>query len=280
MRGEKGTDGKKGESGSKGERGPPGKDGQIGHFFDMVKWLPIFTLMQFRKSFELCCLMITDPTKDLSKGYTKWKSRSDNHYDASAVRASDKCVNITTDRWGLTFKNNLYSINHVSMSSSNNIFLFLTFQTFSTEEQIVISDYTEECKIWRGVAISSTFIKIFGVDNKDGYIQIPFAIAKKQWVTLAVIWGGFDKSSSYIINGKITANFRANRLAFMASNRTSLGDINNDEMSKPLNGTISNIDLFQSEFSIPADLQSLIINNHIIEEDKSCTKRQNSNVSS
>ena len=52
----------------------------------------------------------------------------------------------------------------------------------------------------------------------------------------------------------------------MASTTMSLGDINNDKISKPLNGTISNIDLFESKFSIPADLQNLIINSHIIEE--------------
>ena len=52
------------------------------------------------------------------------------------------------------------------------------------------------------------------------------------------------------------------------SNRMSLGDINNDKMSRPLNGTISNMDLFGSEFSLPSDLQNLIINNHIVEEDK------------
>ena len=155
------------------------------------------------------------------------------------------------------------------MSSANNIFLFLTFQTFSTEEQIVVSDYTDECPIWRGVAISSAYIKIFGADNKDGYIQIPFTT--KGWITLVVIWGGSDKSSTYIINGKVSP-FRANDVGFMASTTMSLDDINNDKMSKPLNGTISNIDLFESEFSIPADLQNLIINSHIIEEDKSCTK--------
>ena len=95
----------------------------------MVKWLPIFTLKQFRKS-EDCCLMITNPAKDLD-GYTKWKSRSDNHHDAVAIRASDKYHEIGHNRWALNFKNNLYSIDHVSLSSGNNIFLFLTFQTFS-----------------------------------------------------------------------------------------------------------------------------------------------------
>ena len=52
------------------------------------------------------------------------------------------------------------------------------------------------------------------------------------------------------------------------STTMSLGDINNDKMSKPLNGTISNMDLFEGEFSLPTNLQNLIINNHIVEEDK------------
>ncbi len=241
------------------------------HLFDMVKWLPLFTLSEFRKSVELCCLMIEDPSKDLSAknnaNYTKWKSRSDKHFDANAIRASDECEKITTDRWGLIFKNNLYSINHVSMSSGDTIFMCITFETSSTEEQVVISDYTEDCPTWRGVTVSSTFIKILGVDNEHGYLRIPFTVQKKQWVTVVVIWGGFhdDLNSSYSINGKLSARFRANRIGFMVSNRTSLGDIENEEMSKPLNGSISNIDLFQTQISIPVELQQLIMKNHIIQ---------------
>ena len=124
------------------------------HLFDMVKWLPLFTLSEFRKSVELCCLMIEDPSKDLSAknnaNYTKWKSRSDKHFDANAIRAGDECEKIATDRWGLIFKNNLYSINHVSMSSGDTIFMCITFETSSTEEQVVISDYTEDCPTWHG----------------------------------------------------------------------------------------------------------------------------------
>ena len=255
---------KRGPPGPPGEEGPPGKRGPKGDpGFDMVKWLPIFTLKQFRKS-EDCCLMITNPAKDLD-GYTKWKSRSDNHHDAVAIRASDKYHEIGHNRWALNFKNNLYSIDHVSLTSANNIFLFLTFQTFSTEEQIVISDYSDKFPIWRGVSISSTYIKIFGADNKDGYIQIPFTV--KGWITLVVIWGGTDKSSSYIINGKVSS-FRANNVGIMMSTTMSLGDINNEKLSKPLNGAISTMDLFEGEFSLPTNLQNLIINNHIVEEDK------------
>ena len=114
--GEKGKDGKdgvigpKGHKGDTGERGPPGIQGPSGKRgpkgdpgFDMVKWLPIFTLKQFRKS-EDCCLMITNSAKDLD-GYTKWKSRSDNHHDAVAIRASDKYHEIGHNRWALNFKN-------------------------------------------------------------------------------------------------------------------------------------------------------------------------------
>ena len=117
------------------------------------------------------------------------------------------------------------------------------------------------------MAVSSTFIKILGVDNEHGYLQIPFTVKKKQWVTVVVIWGGFhdDLNSSYSINGKISARFRANRIGFMVSNRTSLGDIENEEMSKPLNGSISNVDLFQTQISIPVELQQLIMKNHIIQ---------------
>ena len=239
-------------------------------FFDIVKWLPEFTISEFRKTVESCCLMIENLTKDLSPKdhglYKRWKTRSDTHYDANAVRASDEIVKISTDRWGLVFKNNLYIVNHTSLSSGDTIFLCITFKTLSDEEQIVISDYTDECPKWRGISVSSKFLKIVGADNHNGYIQIPYTTTKNKWFTVLVIWGGFEQGhdSLYKINDGITGSFRANPPEFLLSNETSLGDINNKEMSKPLNGCISNIDLFQTEFSIPDQLQHLIINSNNI----------------
>ena len=123
--------------------------------------------------------------------------------------------------------------------SSNKVFLCMTFKTSESVEQILISDYTSECRDWRGVSLSSSFLKINGVDNKAGHLEIPVDIPKNQWMTVAVICQGCfqsDKISSYLLrcgNKEMSGDFNANKMSILMSNDLTLGDIDDFGMPKP-----------------------------------------------
>ena len=142
-----------------------------------------FTLSQFHENEERCCLLITNPDKDLTAKhgqYLVWKSRSKrNNENAISITASKKCTQIKENKWALTFSKSLYIIQNMGITSDNCMTLCVTFQLSAKEEnntaqQYIFTDYDKPTSSkFRGLSPSKDEIRIHGVDNVLSYISIP-----------------------------------------------------------------------------------------------------------
>ena len=88
--------------------------------FDICKWMPRYTLTQFRDNEERCCLLINNPNNDLTASdgqYLVWKSRSKRYKkNALSITPSKKCTRVNENKWALTFSESLYKINRMGIT--------------------------------------------------------------------------------------------------------------------------------------------------------------------
>ena len=111
--GPKGADGPQGKRGADGAVGPPGKKGSQGpaglpgSIIDLSQWLPKTLLYNFQQNDEIGCFFIENPTKDIKRkgsDIQQWINRSHNNPNLTAERASKDIVQISSNRYALTFK--------------------------------------------------------------------------------------------------------------------------------------------------------------------------------
>ena len=259
--GVKGPAGSKGSSGDIGPAGPRGKKGDRGYDgaggFDICKWMPNFTLNQFRKSEEECCFMINDISKDLKKRdgkYMTWISRSDKKKNADALLASTVCrkINKEEERWGLDFSNTLYIIKAVFLSSG---FACVTFQLddgSGKHEHSIFSDNT------RGVSATGKVIYIYGVDNESNRITIPYHTPVNTWNTILVDWlPNKGQQGSYTINGEKKGNF--------VCNESTSSDLHLGGKVNSLRGSIAAFEVYTNwNEMVPANIKDLIVKDQSI----------------
>ena len=264
-RGEKGQIGSKGETGSQGpagEEGPQGPKGNDG--FDISKWLPEFTLKQFRMDEELTCLLITDPENDLelkNGNYMRWIARSKTKKDAIAIQPSKSCKKIKEGVWGLNFPA-LYKIEDVYLTADNCVLISITFQIEQKkDEQFIINDSDgEEGGNFRGISVTNDAIRIYGVDNKSNYISIPYSISKDSWTTILVEYLSeqYQRQGSYIINKGKKGTFTCNELPMVSADVSYIGGLQNRQHPM-LTGSISAIDCFEKEEKAPDRIKDMIM---------------------
>ena len=252
--------------GSMGPIGPPGPQGKRGRDgLDISKFLPTFTLDQFQKDEERTCLLITDPTKDLSGQYRRWYSRSVEKNDAISVNPSTSCKKIKDGLWALNFPA-LYEIDLVTLSSQDCIFICITFQIDQNkkDEQFVFNDFDQESVSGsrRGMSVLVNTIRIYGVDNEYNYIEPTFIIPKESWTTILVEYLSEKekrKGSYVIINGKdeIRGTFTCNKAPPDVLDVTFIGALEDNQ--KPMTGSICAIEIYDKKEKAPDTLKELVM---------------------
>ena len=238
--------------------------------FDICKWMPHFTLNQLRKGEEQCCFIINDPSKDLIKDssgkYVTWLSQNKNKKNAESDKPSKLIKLIKRGNWGLHFNNSLYHVDLVELSDVDCVFACVTFQLDNDDsEQFIFNDFVnDEDEIIRGISATRNTIIIWGVHNKSSYISIPYHNDKTAWTTVFVEWlsEDYNRQGCYIINNKKSGTFICNKVSSFVSARVYLGG--RFDGKKPLNGSISAFEIYQSVEKVPDNIKHLIIKDQII----------------
>ena len=236
--------------------------------FDICKWMPHFTLTQFRENEERCCLLISNPNKDLSTRlgqYLVWKSRSKRYKkNALSITPSKKCIRVRENKWALTFSKSLYKINRMGITSSNCMTLCVTFQLSAEEEsnaaqQYIFTDNDTTSSKFRALSVSKDEIRIHGVDNELSYISIPYKPVKDAWTTILIEWLGTknNKQGIYTINNENSGVFIGNTPDFVESDILYLGG--KYDGTNYLNGSISSFESIESTDRLPKNIKTLIV---------------------
>ena len=268
--GEKGEDGSRGppgttgRDGSQGEPGTKGKDGKDG--FDVCKWLSKFTLKQFRIDEEETCLLITDPDVDLKRSdrgkYIQWISRSIMKKNATAVKASTSCRKIKEGSWGLNFPG-IYRIDGIVLSTNDCIFTCITFQIKQEKkvEQFIFCDFDDEFKSKRGISVTNDAIRIYGVENEDNFISIPFSVSEDVWTTVLVEYlpTKYGRMGSCMINSKQNRkSFICNKLGTFEPGCTYIGG--RKDLRRPMKGgSICAVECLDSVDKAPDNLKEMVM---------------------
>ena len=197
-----------GRSGDRGETGPPGPRGPagVGGLEMITRWFPALALEEFRK-IELSCLLLKNPHEDLLVGsggkYVKWLSHKKFGHDAQAVIPSKHVLHIREEKNALHFKDNLYKLDGVSLSSfgvRSYTVVAITFKILEDKEQFLISDWTQKNKLFRGIAATFKELRIYGaVEEEKNYVTIDH-VSKNEWTTLTCFWSNIKNTGQYIIN--------------------------------------------------------------------------------
>jgi hypothetical protein len=147
-------------------------------------------------------------------------------------------------------------------------------------EQYLLTDYQKrpENNEFRGFSIINNALRLYGVDNKDGFLSIPLKTRNddKSWYTLTVNWGSykFGGESQYslyryqnIIHSNIS--FKANKLPLIVSAFLGIGGIlgEDNKPEKYFDGVISNVDICSAPSSallFPSKMLDVIIQKNIV----------------
>ena len=194
-----------------GPRGPAGASG----FNDLVRWFPEMMLKEIRSS-EFCCLKIDNPISDLvieDKTFKilKWNSLlTKKKTNAVAVEdfSSKEYIKVKEGIYALKFNGQtLYRLEDIMLSPSEWVkqwvWVCTTFRPsidISENDQCFIySNKDRHDKMFRGLSLSKTSIKIWGCENEsDNFILIDIGdrIAGK-WITVYTFWTNLDKGKGY-----------------------------------------------------------------------------------
>ena len=270
-----------GRSGDRGETGPPGPRGPagVGGLEMITRWFPALALEEFRK-IELSCLLLKNPHEDLLVGsggkYVKWLSHKKFGHDAQAVIPSKHVLHIREEKNALYFKDNLYKLGDVSLSPigiRSYTVIVITFKILQDREQFLISDWTQEGKLFRGIAATSTEIRIYGaVEEKKHYATIQHE-CKNKWTTLTCFWSNIKNTGQYIINKQEkSGNFHCQDVdpLFEPLQIYIGGRLNADnKLEKGLDGYIGSVEIYSlsnaPENYFPLTIAELIINDQFID---------------
>ena len=204
-----------GNNGSPGPVGPRGPAGASG-FNDLIRWFPEMVLKEIRNT-EFCCLKIDNPISDLvieDKTFKilKWNSLlTKKKTNAVAVEdfSSKEYIKVKEGIYALKFNGQtLYRLEDIMLSPSAElvtqwVWVCTTFRPsidISENDQCFIySNYDPADKMFRGLSLSKTSIKIWGCENEsDNFILIDIGdrIAGK-WITIYTFWTNLDKGKGY-----------------------------------------------------------------------------------
>ena len=276
----------RGKSGDRGEIGPPGPPGPagIGGIEAITRWFPSLALAEFRK-LESSCLLLKDPHSDLHIGqgqkYVKWLSHSTSKHHAEAVFPSSHVLHIKEGRNGLLFKNNLYKIQKIGLSPigiRSYTVIVMTFLILGKDEQFLISDWTRKENLFRGIAVTSKEIRIYGaVDQGKNYISIDYDSSRNNWTTLTCFWSNIKNTGQYIINKQEksgTFHCRDVDPLFEPMEVYIGGRLLNTEgefqkLEKELDGYIGSIEIYSitnaPESYFPLSISELLVNDQFID---------------
>ena len=276
-KGSKGDRGSKGPSGSVGPPGPQGAKGDRGlnGIKELCAWLSHMVLNEFQKYSEMCCLLLTHPDQDLTRGNTEWISHCNNKKNAKAIVPCKSIKTFEDGSAALVFEMALYNISNAYLTpafDSNYVYLCITFRvTGGTDDQFVISDWLTFTPggFCRGISVSKKEIRIYGVDRLP-YLSIPHD--SSQWTTLSVEWSSLDDSTgAFVVNcGDPRGSFRcAKKPAVAIPTDVYIGG--KSDRTQYFNGEISAIELYSCanpKSRIPDPIKNLIINSQL---KSSCT---------
>ena len=292
IKGEKGDSGKDGSVGSRGipgpvgsvgSRGPRGQDGNPGAagIDDMCKWLPNMVLKHLREEEEKCCLLLTNPEKDIKRkgdDIVEWISRSNTNFNAKPVdHPSKDIVRISDERFALDFNNSPYWTDGIVLSPDGykNAYTYVcvTFRVQgSEEEQTIISNFDSDNPqlSFREITATNSEIRIWGVKNGElSYVTIQHVT--REWTTLFVEWytsPEINRGTYNINNNELTGEFTCQTPSMVEELKVSIGG--RYDKTRLLTGAISALEIYSVEDSttedgmLPKPLKQLIIENQLI----------------
>lgn len=245
--------------------------------FDSSEWLPKQTFTAFQKESELVSLYISgEKTELIHQGgvYVKWISASDTKIDGEAIRAAKLTQNISVDRWGLVFDPRVQYKLDAPLRTISTSCLCVTFQPdkpLLLKEQFIIYDKGEFDKGSRGISYINDLLRIWGVSNRQNYIDVNFTETKSGYTTIFVEWPGEDTANIpgryFIINRKkINGTFSPRRDIGLEGEVTTIGGKINEEQSG-FKGVIASVDIFSKDtkLPVPSHLIDLIMYKQLIE---------------
>ncbi len=243
-------------------------------YFDPAQWFPDKTYLAFQKEIEEASFLIADTQRDLDVGkggyYVLWESRSDKKINAISVVPTKICVNISAERWALKFHSGtLYKIDGIGLRDSVGVCICLTFRIDSEDrEQYILSDYDPDERDCRGVSSKNNTIRIWGVNNSDGYLTIDLPNIGQRWWTIFIEWTGADENHSgrFSINDSINGTFPTKPLLGLMGMTTYLGGKYGSDIGH-FNGAFASLDIFRKKApqKIPSHLIKLIIQKQFIQ---------------
>ena len=200
--------------GKAGPAGPPGPAGLGDGLKEVVRWFPEMVLKEIRSS-EFCCLKIDNPILDLviedkTLKILKWNLLlTKKKTNAVAVRdfSSKEYIKVKEEVYALKFNGQtLYRLSGIDLSPVRGkqwVWICTTFRPsidISENDQCFIySNCDGPNKMFRGLSLSKTSIKIWGCENEsDNFILIDIGdrIAGK-WITVYTFWTNLDKGKGY-----------------------------------------------------------------------------------
>ena len=220
--GESGAKGCQGVAGSKGDRGSPGLKGPPGSITDLCTWMPNTILKNLQENKEASCFFVAEPSKDIKRGggggggggdIKQWISRSQNHLNLEAERASKSLTELPNDRHALVFHNSRY-INEdilllVNYTGSHG-FICVTFRASGDHDQTILSNFEKGTFNWHEIAATNTEINIYGKENGNPK-RVNIHHGVHNWTTLFVQHATAKGQTHrrYIINNdpKLTGSF-------------------------------------------------------------------------
>ena len=141
----------------------------------------------------------------------------------------------------------------MSISTNMCVFACVTFHLDGENEQSIFNDADGQVEIYRGLSATKTAMIIYGVDNANNYISIPYQAST--WTTVLVEWLPDKGQGQYIINNK-SGTFTCNKSPMFSSDTLYLGANNG---VKPLLGSISAFETFESLERAPTSIKDLVV---------------------
>ena len=283
-RGPPGLDGSIGPAGEKGEQGETGKTGERGAIgpsglHDLCKWLPDFTLQEFRKT-ESCSYYFPVDGSGFKKEegkIMKFISHSTNpRYLEDPVDAAsiEPCLHTTTlPRGGLAIefeKNMAYRANGVKLARSDStwVALCVTFRVKdAAADQWIVSTPLVDDGQYRALSATSSRLRVWGRQTDDNQ-DLPFVSIKYpqgSWLTILIQWTNVGKRIGCVDVNNTTSSihFNCEEQEQVSNDMLIGGRLFQENLEMGMRGDFAALDLYTGEGDdmLPDYLKELIINN-------------------
>ena len=286
-RGPPGLDGSIGPAGAKGERGETGMTSERGAIgpsglHDLCKWLPDFTLQEFRKT-ESCSYYFPVDGSGFKKengNIVKLISHSTNPrhlehpVDATSI---EPCLHTSTlpkgdnQRLAIKFEKNMaYRASGAKLARSDSTWVALCV-TFcvkdAVSDQWIVSTPLVDDGQYRALSATSSRLRVWGRQTDDDQ-ELPFLPIKYpqgSWVTVLIQWSNIGKRI-----GCVDVNNTASSIHFNCEEQEQVsndlligGRLFQENLEMGMSGDFVALDVYTGDGDdmLPDYLKELIINN-------------------